>query len=58
MRAHYHENENGEKIVTAMKSQGSSKLSTLATSNCLLIRDIDAKPAKAGDKVKIVVLNS
>lgn len=57
LRAYFRENENGDKIVSAKFNQSSAKLKTLADANCLLIRDIDAPFAKAGEPVKIVLIN-
>lgn len=54
MRGLYHENELGEKIVSSRLSQSSSKLKTLALSNCLLVREMDAPAADIGDLVKII----
>ncbi len=56
MRASYSENEKGEKSVTARLPQSSANLSPLANSNCLLVREIDAPPAKKGDFVKIILI--
>lgn len=56
MRAHYVENTDGEKIVTATPRQDSAKLSTLAYANCLLLRAPHAPAATKGEKVKIVLL--
>jgi len=56
MRAHYVENTDGEKIVTATPRQDSAKLSTLAHANCLLLRPPHAPAATKGEKVKIVLL--
>lgn len=56
MRALYHENEKGEKWVSSNFTQSSANLKTLARSNCLLIRDVDAPAAKSGDLLKIILI--
>lgn len=56
MRAHFHENERGEKYVNSTLTQSSANLKTLARSNCLLVRDVDAPPANTGDLVKILII--
>ena len=56
MRAICNENDKGEKFVSSNLSQSSSMLKTLADSNCLLVRDVDAPAAKVGDLVKIILI--
>ncbi|MCC3861019.1 gephyrin-like molybdotransferase Glp [Pseudemcibacter aquimaris] len=56
MRAIYRENEDGTKSVDASFNQGSARLKTMSDANCLLIRDVSAPEAKAGDLVKIVLI--
>lgn len=56
MRAHYVENDKGEKIVTTTPKQDSAKLSTLASANCLLQRKPLAPAAVTGDMVEIFLL--
>ena len=56
MRATLSENDAGETSVSALLSQSSGNLSPLVKANCLLIRQIDAPAAKAGDLVKIVLI--
>lgn len=57
MRAILSENDTGEKTVNALLSQSSGNLSPLVKANCLLIRQIDAPAAKAGDLVKVVLID-
>tara|TARA_R110002096_G_scaffold416576_2_gene619417 strand:- start:257985 stop:259181 length:1197 start_codon:yes stop_codon:yes gene_type:complete len=54
MRARVHENERGEKLVSSTLTQSSANLKTLARSNCLLVREVGAPAADAGDLVKII----
>lgn len=56
MRAHYVENANGTKVVTATPRQDSAKLSTLAHANCLLVRPPHAPKATKGEHVDILLL--
>ena len=56
MRAIYTENQDGIKTVSANFSQSSALLKTMSDANCLLIRDVKAPPAKAGELVKIVLI--
>lgn len=56
MRAIYEENQDGIKTVTAKFSQSSALLKTMSDANCLLIRDVKAPAAKAGEFVKIVLI--
>ncbi len=56
MRAIYNENDKGEKFVSSNLSQSSSKLKTLADSNCLLVRDVNAPATKTGDLAKIILI--
>ncbi|PCI32315.1 MAG: molybdopterin molybdenumtransferase MoeA [Alphaproteobacteria bacterium] len=56
MRAHYQNLADGSRIVTATPRQDSAKLSTLAQSNCLLIRPPHAPKAAAGEPVDILLL--
>lgn len=56
LRAIYTEKEDGTKTVNADFNQGSARLKTLSDANCLLVRDIEAPAAKAGDKVKIILI--
>ncbi|WP_438994616.1 molybdopterin molybdotransferase MoeA [Pseudemcibacter sp.] len=56
MRAIYTENQDGIKTVSANFSQSSALLKTMSDANCLLIRDVKALPAKAGELVKIVLI--
>ena len=48
---------NGKLVATPFLKQDSSMFSRLAAADCLLIREPNAKPAKAGDNVKIIRLN-
>ncbi len=57
LRAFVSENGLGEQTVSAKLTQSSANLSPLAKSNCLLIREIDAPAAEAGDLVKIVLID-
>lgn len=57
LRGYVSENGLGEQTVSARLSQSSANLSPLAKSNCLLIREIDAPAAEAGDLVKIVLID-
>ena len=56
MRTIYTENQDGIKTVSANFSQSSALLKTMSDANCLLIRDVKAPPAKAGELVKIVLI--
>jgi len=56
MRAHYTENAEGLKIVRTTPSQDSAKLSTLAASNCLLLRPPMAAAAPEGHRCPILIL--
>jgi len=56
MRAIYEENEDGTKTVSAEFSQSSARLKTMSDANCLLIRDVGAPKAMAGDLVKIIMI--
>ena len=58
MRAHFKENETGEKWVNATLTQSSANLKTLARSNCLIVRDVDAPQGTTGDLVKIILIKS
>ncbi len=53
MRAKLGHGPNGQLTVAPMPSQDSSLLSALAVSDCLILREPDAAPAKAGDSVTI-----
>lgn len=57
MRAHFSEDETGSKIVTPTPSQDSAKLSTLAASNCLLLRAPNAPAAQKGERTAILILS-
>lgn len=57
LRAYASENGLGEKTVSARLTQSSANLSPLANSNCLLVREIDAPAAEAGDLVKIIQID-
>ena len=54
LRAWVYENERGDKIVNTTLTQSSANLKTLARSNCLLVREVDAPAADSGDLVKII----
>ena len=56
MRAICKENEDGTKTVSAEFSQSSARLKTMSDANCLLIRDVGAPKAMAGDLVKIIMI--
>ncbi len=56
MRATSSKRDDGELIVDPFDQQDSSLLARLASADCLVIRDPNAEPAKAGDRVKIVSL--
>ena len=56
MRATYHENELGEKLVSSTLTQSSANLKTLARSNCLLVRELKAPEANIGDLVRIIII--
>ena len=56
MRGHYYEDNKGQKFVSSTLSQSSSMLKTLADSNCLIVRDLDAPKAKTGDLTKIILI--
>lgn len=56
MRAIYCEKNDGTKSVSAKFSQSSARLKTMSDANCILVRDIDAPPAKVGDRVKIILI--
>lgn len=46
----------GTVLVTAFERQDSSMLATLNKADCLIIRDIDASSADAGDGVEVIYL--
>ncbi|MCW9032709.1 MAG: molybdopterin molybdotransferase MoeA [Rhodospirillales bacterium] len=56
MRATTTKREDGEVIANPYEEQDSSLLARLAAADCLVIRDPNAEPAKAGERVKIVTL--
>jgi len=57
IRAALHENEFGKKFINSSFTQSSANHKTLANSNCLIVRDINASPAKAGDLVKVILID-
>ncbi|MCW5697689.1 MAG: molybdopterin molybdotransferase MoeA [Bauldia sp.] len=48
----------GVAVVTPLPSQDSSLLRTLASADCLLVRPVDAPPARAGDVCTIIPLDA
>lgn len=56
IRAFYVEDKMGNKSVNSKLTQSSANLKTLARSNCLLVREIDAPNAEQGDLVKIILI--
>lgn len=56
MRASYQEHDLGEKWVNSTLTQSSANLKTLARSNCLLVREVDAPAIKTGEMVKIILI--
>ena len=58
MRARLALSETGLPTVTPFDRQDSSMMGLFADADCLLMREIDAPAAKAGDMVKIVDLRT
>lgn len=56
LRANLERRENGELCATPFNRQDSSMLSFLANASCLIVRPPHAPPAKAGDRVDILLL--
>lgn len=57
MRARLARDFAGRRIVTPLPNQDSSFISVLASSNCLIVRDVNAPAADAGDEVNVMELD-
>ncbi|HBC07025.1 MAG TPA: molybdopterin molybdenumtransferase MoeA, partial [Rhodospirillaceae bacterium] len=56
MRASLETAADGRAVATAFPRQDSAMLAAFTKADCLIIRDIGAQPAKAGDLVRILPL--
>jgi molybdopterin molybdotransferase len=56
LRSQFSKDSEGNPVVVSAKLQDSAMLARLAKSDCLVIRAPFAKPAKAGEQVKIITL--
>ncbi len=56
VRASATKDKNGNLVIHPFNEQDSSMLANLVRADCLLIRDINAPPARAGDICKVVML--
>ena len=56
IRGFYSEDKLGNKTVSSKLTQSSANLKTLAWSNCLIVREIDAPAASKGDLAKIILI--
>jgi molybdopterin molybdotransferase len=56
VRATAQKDDDGNLVIHPFNSQDSSMLANLVRADCLLIRDIRAMQAKAGDECRVVML--